>query len=840
MPAPSTDRISPVLGPRPGALARALTSAGLAACCAASQAQVWLPTSGTRNWFDPGNWSGGALPGPGGNVFISAGGAAVADAGLGTLPLLSNLLVGTDEAGRGLGVLSVVPAPPLAASPLNLTANLIVGRARTTAEAQGSVFLDTGRAFGLSLGEALSPLDGTRAQGTLSAAGSFILGGGLSGVGTALGGGRDTFAAGRLEIGGDAGSAMLRWVGATESAADGSTTGKRADGEVRIRGDLTLDTSTGVHIGRTVGTDRVVDPLATGGVRRDTAIGSLTIEGTAALRGSGPMTLGVTTGGSAIGTVALGRIDATSGPVSLAIGIAGPSGQATGSFRATQGDLATAGHVRVGVGRGGHAQGSLTLDNGRLRGDGVSDLVVGEVAGDGSAPPLSSGRGSVGVRSLEGFRSLYAGLIHGDTTAFADGTSASGILTAGSGSSFTAIKGLAAGWANLGPSSTGQVSAGGRMVLGGTVTLEPGVPVHVGSLSYGDSGSTANGDLRITLGDLREADVTYVGRVLSAAGQAGKTALGNLFVREALALGPRGALIVGETRGEDRNGALFDRAQGRATLGSLATPAGGFSAMAIGVTGQGQADGRVSIGSVDSRAGALGALQVGVVRSPAAGGEAHGELAVSGGTLDVIGARIGDAGLGTALGRVALQAMRFTAEDVLAGQGAGGSAELVFSDVLSRIQRLQFDAGSWSLERSLVEVDGHMNLGADTLLHVEIDGLRRGDQYGAIDAARAVLGGALEVDFADLVFGGDSAVFDLLRAGSASGIAGDFLRGVTFVNVPAGYRAWGGQEVDGVEVYRVHLERLTVPSPGTLALALLAIVSLRTRRPKVIAPWRAS
>ena len=178
-------------------------------------------------------------------------------------------------------------------------------------------------------------------------------------------------------------------------------------------------------------------------------------------------------------------------------------------------------------------------------------------------------------------------------------------------------------------------------------------------------------------------------------------------------------------------------------------------------------------------------------------------------------------------------------QDVLAGQGMGGRAELVFSDVLARIQRLQFDTGNWNLERSLVEVDGHMNLGADTLLHVEIDGLRRGDEYGAIDAARAVLGGALEVDFGDLVFGGDSAVFDLLRSASASGLAGDFLRGVSFVNVPAGYRAWGGQELDGVEIYRVHLERLAVPSPGTLALLLAVLLPLARGR-RVTSPARAS
>lgn len=839
MPARSTRPIPLPRDTRPAVLARALMAAGLAACGAASQAQVWLPTSGTRNWFDAANWSGGAVPAAGGNVFISAGGAAVADAGLGTLPLLANLLVGTDETGRGLGALSIVPGGPLAASPLNLTANLVVGRARTTALAQGSVLLDSGSALGLSLGEALSPLNGTRAQGTLSAAGSFILGGGISSVGASLGGGRDAFATGRLDIGGDAGSAMLRWVGATESA-DASSTGKRADGEVRIRGDFTLDTGAGTSIGRTVGTDRVIDPLAPGGFRRDTAIGSLTIDGIGALRGSGVLTIGATGGGSASGSVSIGRLDASDGPKPIAIGIAGPGGTATGSFVASQGDLATAGRLEIGAARGGSAQGSLTLNNGRLRGD-RSELTVGAVSAEGSLLPLSEGRGTLGVRSIEGYRALYAGLVRatGAGSGFADGTVASGTVTAGPGTALGPLSGLAAGWASLDPASTGQVSAGARMVLGGTVQMDRGAEVHVGSLTYGDAGSRANGDLRITLGDLQSSGLTYVGRVLSAAGQAGKTALGNLFVRGALAMDPGAALIVAETRGQDRNDALFDTAQGRATLGSLVMPAGTFSSLVVGATERGQADGRVTIGSVDSRLGGLGVLQVGVVRSALPGGEARGELNVGGGTLAIIGARIGDGGLGTALGRVALQATRFTAEDVIAGRGPGGRAELVFSDVLAQVDRMQLDTGLWSLERSHADVRDHLDLGADSLLHVEVDGLRRGDGYGAIDAARAVLGGALEVDFGDLVFGGDSAVFDLLRSASASGIAGDFLRGVSFVNVPAGYRAWGGQELDGVEIYRVHLERLAVPAPGTLALLLTVLLPL-TRGRRVTSPARAS
>lgn len=840
MPARSTRSNSPSIDHRPALLARALFAAGLAACGAASQAQVWLPTSGTRNWFDAANWSGGAVPATGGNVFISAGGAAVAEAGLGTLPLLSNLLVATDETGRGLGVLSIVPAGPLAASPLNLTANLIVGRARTTALAQGSVFLDAGRALGLSLGEVLSPLEGTRALGTLSATGSFILGGGLSTVGAALGSGRDAFAAGRLEIGGDAGSAILRWVGVTESAADGSNTGKRADGEVRIRGDFTLDTGAGTGIGRTSGTDRVIDPTAPGGFRRDTAIGSMTIEGVGTLRGTGVLSIGETGGGSASGSVSIGRLDPGAGPMPIAIGIAGLGGTATGSFVAHQGDLATAGRLQVGVARGGSAQGSLVLNNGRLHGDG-SELTAGAVVAAGSMLPPSEGRGSLSVRSIEGYRALYAGLVRatGAGSGFADGTSATGSLTTGSGSALGPLTGLGVGWASLEPASSGQVSAAGRMVLGSTVQMDPGAEVHVGSLTYGDAGSRANGDLRVTLGDLQSAGLTYVGRVLSAAGQAGKAALGNLFVRGALTMDPGAALIVAETRGQDRNGPLFDTAQGRATLGSLVMPTGTFSSLVVGATEQGQADGRVSIGTVDSRLGGLGVLQVGVVRSPLPGGEARGELNVGGGTLAVIGARIGDGGLGTALGRVALQATRFTAEDVIAGRGPGGRAELVFSDVLAQIDRMQLDTGLWSLERSHAEVLDHLDLGADSLLHIEIDGLRRGDEYGAIDAARAVLAGALEVDFGDLVFGGDSAVFDVLRSASTSGIAGDFLRGVNFVNVPVGYRAWGGQELDGVEIYRVHLERLAVPSPGTLALLLTMLLPL-VRGRRITSPERAS
>jgi len=127
-----------------------------------------------------------------------------------------------------------------------------------------------------------------------------------------------------------------------------------------------------------------------------------------------------------------------------------------------------------------------------------------------------------------------------------------------------------------------------------------------------------------------------------------------------------------------------------------------------------------------------------------------------------------------------------------------------------------------ALDRSHLGIGDTFTFGDAALMHLAIDGLGRGTEYGAIDAAQVLLDGALELDFSELLFGGNSAVFDLIRSGSADGIAGDF-DAFSFLNLPTGFSATAGLEVDGVEVYRVRLQRNEVPEPASWLLAVIGL-----------------
>jgi hypothetical protein len=216
-------------------------------------------------------------------------------------------------------------------------------------------------------------------------------------------------------------------------------------------------------------------------------------------------------------------------------------------------------------------------------------------------------------------------------------------------------------------------------------------------------------------------------------------------------------------------------------------------------------------------------------------GQASGRLAIGGGALSATDVLVGRSSGGSAHGTLDLRQTTFTANNLLAG-GDGGSAELRFQESTASIaDELLRSAGVMTLERSLIGVCNLLTLGAGSTLHVDIDGLARGTEYGAIDALLAELGGLLEVDFSDLAFSGPDAVFDLVRSGSSDGIHGDF-GGFAFSAIN-GYLVSGGIELDGgSEIYRVRLMRApgTVPEPGVLPLTLLAGFALliaRRRRP---------
>ena len=108
--------------------------------------------------------------------------------------------------------------------------------------------------------------------------------------------------------------------------------------------------------------------------------------------------------------------------------------------------------------------------------------------------------------------------------------------------------------------------------------------------------------------------------------------------------------------------------------------------------------------------------------------------------------------------------------------------------------------------------------------------LLRGSEYGAIDAALAMLDGVLNLTFDDLLSVSGLMTFDLIRSASANGITGDF-DSVSFSGLPDGYFLTSGVVFDGVEVYRVQLAR--VPEPGTLLLVLGGLATLLVSRRRV-------
>jgi hypothetical protein len=216
-----------------------------------------------------------------------------------------------------------------------------------------------------------------------------------------------------------------------------------------------------------------------------------------------------------------------------------------------------------------------------------------------------------------------------------------------------------------------------------------------------------------------------------------------------------------------------------------------------------------------------------------ANGHGTGTLAAGGGVLRVGTLQLGvTTGAGaTAVGTLALTGTAFIAQTVVAGSGAGGTAHISLrQSPTTIIDTFTLLSGDLLLDDSLMTVGNLLTLGGDAALAIDVDGLLRGSQYGAIDAALASLAGALVVDFSDFVPVGD-AVFDILRSSAADGIAGDFTS-FLFTGLHAGYTAYAGIELDGVEVYRVRITQVVaVPEPMTLALVLpLLIVVLAVRR----------
>jgi hypothetical protein len=583
------------------------------------------------------------------------------------------------------------------------------------------------------------------AQGTMTVGGSLLVTGDAIAVGETLAAARGSTASGSLSIAGDAGSTVFTTVGST-FASDASQIGTQATGTLAIGGNLEMlggALSVGTFAGRE-------------GTNVDVAQGSATIGGTLSFNGVTSLSVGLSSGGIAAGSLDVGAIDTSLGRADVfAIGVASNGGTASGRIAATSGELRTGFGLTVGGANGNaslptSADGTLSLGGALTCVSFCGGLSVGTATG----PGLVLATGSVEAAGVSG----YAGYSVGSLSSAAAGSRAEGSLIVGSG-------GMAP------PAPTGALSVGF-----GQNGNAPGTSVEGLVRVNGDAGAYTF----VSVGLGVSSAASHTGAIEITGGTLGTqfTSIGTLL----------------------DNGSAAASADGTVRLDSAHVLATGLALTTIGfVNGNGSATGRLL--ATDSTL-SLGTVTVGGTLVPG----------------------------GTATGIVELVRSDLAASSLFAGFGPGASALLSLAGSTLSVSgnATLFDA-VLRLDDSLVDVAAALTLSDATTLEIDVDGLLRGIDYGAIDAATAALDGALRLSFDDLVPVGDLMAFDLVVSGSASGIDGDF-DFLTFSGLPAGFSLLAGVVLDGVEIYRVTLVRNAVDEPGTALLVLAAIAVLGAAR----------
>jgi hypothetical protein len=713
----------------------------------------------------------------------------------------------------------------------------VLTRGTAGTRAEGSVVGGSGAgataATSVTVGSIQGSGENLVAQGSLLMGNALLLQNAFVSVGDNGSASRGSRASGELRIGGDAGTSIGMVVSNVGNFVDLNRVGSSAAGVVRIDGNLALANSAFVFAGNTSGFDRVADPAALGGVRVNQAQGSFEVGGVLTVGSNNLVYVGTTTGGVAEGSFSAGALAMGANRFNvLSIGNSS-DGQARGQMQVGSGDVRVSGGLLVGTTAGGQADGTLSLLNGQLQGNNAGALSVGVA---NPAPGLGQARGELlAATGVNGFSSYLVGVVNGNVGA---GTTARGRLMAGDSGGASDVAGI-----NVGSifNAGAQAQAQGSVEVGNSLRVQSGGVLSVAHNFNTAPGSNAEGALRIR-GDAGTPFFTIVGEVFNggAATQAGSRSSGALQADGALTVAPNATFSVGNTLGADRvadasapGGVRINEARGNASVGALTL--GNNAGLSIGTTRDGSADGNLKLGRVDMAAGGaatLNYLPIGVANGI---GTAQGRLEVGGGLLrtDVLllGGSLTPAGRAT--GTLVLSNATLEAGQLYAGTGAGGQAQMQLIDARARVaQTLLLAHGLLALERSLVEVGDELSFGDDAQLQIDIDGLTRSAQYGAINARHSTLAGLLEIDFSDLVFSGAAAAFDVLRSDGVNGIDGDF-SAYSFVGVPAGYRASAGIELDGAEVYRVRLTRdSTVPEPTSALLAALALaLAAATRRP---------
>lgn len=196
---------------------------------------------------------------------------------------------------------------------------------------------------------------------------------------------------------------------------------------------------------------------------------------------------------------------------------------------------------------------------------------------------------------------------------------------------------------------------------------------------------------------------------------------------------------------------------------------------------------------------ATGDLMVG---RTAGSGNADGSVSIAGnlvGFLDVSVGGTDPGSTGSAQGFLSLdQSLATAGRMVIAVSGGAGAA-----------------MGTVELNESLVNLAADLTLGPGSGLIVQVDGLSRGTDYGAIDAATAALDGTIDILF-EFAPPPGSHSFDLIRAtDSGSAIVGNFAPGgVTVSGLAASYTVTTGIVPGTVGGQPASIFRVTVSSQG--------------------------
>lgn len=590
--------------------------------------------------------------------------------------------------------------------------------------------------------------------------------------------------------------------------------------------------------------------------------------------------------GSALGGMATGNVSAVSVDTALRnvqdviVGQAGNGGTGNGTLTLGSGDMGVDGDVQVGVvltDNGGDATGTLHhggtvtgnsgsfsvgtatgfslfgLGEGSAMGemtvDGISDFRlnrIGAVIGTVLNTPTATGTLIVGSEGITGSNlgqtnvptnersGLDVGYTEGvpnNNMVIGPGGEANGtvIVNGGDVTGFagtinvgtSAVAGKATGMltVNNGNVATGHMNIGSRVDFSGSPDAADAIIEAHGSytqtngnLAIGSPLEFGSGNLRIGTAfsfgtvdgsmDLTDVDATVAGSMTVGSAQfpdAPTSALGEMTVTRG-SLDVVSQAIVGiASFGGDASG------EGRLTLTD--TVADFHDALAIG---SGEGMGTLTLSNSTLTAGMNMNVAFGFGTSAPRGVVTGVESVISVGNNLNIGP-----GFQTGRGEMTLTDSELT---------VGGDLRLG----LSSNQGALFGEGSLGLTRTLADVTGELLLDIGAEIHLGIDGLIRGSEYGAIDAHDATLMGDLFVDFNFLPIL-ETLSFDLIVTELIDGIIGNF-DNVSILGL-TGYSTTTEIVIDtvnnqSVEIYRLNLVRRGVPEPETLVLLCLGLVGL--------------